>query len=119
MFEPEYKCKICHDNKYVHPVRNGLVQYDRTVWCKCSGKTGYASKPRSPARLAYMIDYFNTGLNDYLYQSGCGRTLERPTEPEAHSDLIPIKEELEIINSRLNEIPEPVKIKKKGTLLSD
>jgi hypothetical protein len=121
MFEPDYKCKLCHDNGYVHPVVRGFVQYDRTIWCKCQPKAGQAAhKADSPARLAYKIEFFNTGLNDYLYQSNCGRVLERPLEPEPQTDLRPIKEELEVINNRLNEIP--VKKQpgaKKGTLLDE
>lgn len=110
-----YKCKICHDYGQVHPIIKGFVQYNRTVYCKCQGdKAGKtATPPISPARLSYMVDYFNAGLNDYLHQSGCGRIMEvRTIEPQ--QDLTPIKDELEIINNRLNEIPTPVKKQSKS-----
>ena len=114
MFEPDYKCKLCKDFSYVHPVVDGSALYDRTIYCRCQGsKAGKtAHPPRSPARLAYMTDYFYAGLNDYLYQSGCGRTTGQLPEPS--SSLQPIKDELEIINNRLNEIPiKPRNITKK------
>jgi hypothetical protein len=113
MFEPEYECKLCNDFQRVHPVRNGKVYYDYLIYCKCHPKAGkLATRPRPQSELSSMVDFMTAGLNDYLYSSGCGRSADRPLEPQ--SDFTPIKEELEIINKRINELPAP-KVNKKGS----
>lgn len=75
--EPEYKCQICKDTGFVHPVEDGKVRYDSVIPCKCmaetlekEGQERYLRLCKLPADTEHMtFENFETEGNSSLIEA--------------------------------------------------
>ena len=89
MIEPEYKCRVCKDAGFVHPVEDGKVQYDVVVPCKCMAEALDKERQKRHLRLCKLpadtehmtFENFDTYRNPSLIEAlNCARTLADGTE---------------------------------------
>ena len=89
MIEPEYKCWVCKDAGFVHPVEDGKVQYDAVVPCKCMAEALEKERQdrilrlcKLPADTEHMtFENFDTYGNPSLIEAlNCAKTLADGTD---------------------------------------